>query len=182
MCDSIIYLIGFSGTGKTTVGEEVSRILDVPFLDMDSEIEDFSNQSIPEIFRNDGEETFRKMETDLIKTVSVLDCEECRYSRVVSTGGGVWTILENREMMSHSGIVICLNASPETILMRLKKQQNNEGSGADRPMLNSDKDPLNTIKELLEIRYKDYLQADFIVDTDSKNTLDIATEIVDLLE
>ena len=94
----------------------------------------------------------------------------------------MWANPENREIMSDSGIVVCLNASPETILMRLEEQQANEGSLADRPMLNSDQNSLGTIKKLLEVRYKDYIKADFIVNTDSRNTLDIAMEIVDILK
>ena len=182
MCDSIIYLIGFSGTGKTTIGKELSKILDIPFLDMDSKIEKLQNESITSIFKNLGEDKFRKMETDLIRSVALASNQDCRYSQVVSTGGGVWSNPENREIMSDSGIVVCLNASPETILMRLEEQQANEGSVADRPMLNSEQNSLETIKKLLEVRYKDYIKADFIVNTDYRNTLDIAMEIVDLFK
>ena len=181
MCDSIIYLIGFSGTGKTTIGKELSRILDIPFIDMDSKIEEIANDSITSIFKNLGEEKFRNMETNLLNSISLLGDANCRYSQVVSTGGGVWSIVKNREMMSRSGIVICLEAAPETILDRLEYQKNDEGSGADRPMLNSD-DPLQAINELLEIRRADYLKADFVIDTDGKHVLNIASEIVGLLE
>lgn len=182
MCDSIIYLIGFSGTGKTTIGKKISDMLDIPFLDMDSKIEEIANQSVSSIFRDLGENQFRKMETDLLKSVSNLYLEDCRYSQVVSTGGGVSSIVENLEIMSRSGILICLSASPETILMRLNEQQNNEGNDADRPMLHSKEDPLDRIKELLKIRHEDYMKADFIIDTDLKNPLDIAIEIVNLLK
>ena len=151
MRDSIIYLIGFSGTGKTTIGKELSKILDIPFLDMDSKIEKLQNESISSIFKNLGEDQFRKMERDLIRSVALMSNQDSRYARVVSTGGGVWANPENREIMSDAGIVVCLNASPETILMRLEEQQANEGSLADTPMLNSDQNSLGTIKKLLEV-------------------------------
>jgi len=182
MCDSIIYLIGFSGTGKTTVGEKVARILDTFFLDMDSKIAEDAQQSIPEIFSSVGEDVFRKMETDLIKKISNSNSEKCCSAQVVSTGGGVWSVFENRQLMYSSGIVICLNASPETILMRLERQQLTEGSIADRPMLYSGEGSLNKVKELLQIRYENYMKADFILQTDAKTPLSIAEEIEDLLK
>ena len=104
-----IYLIGFSGTGKTSTGIELALILGWVFIDMDCMIENNLGKSISDIFEDVGEDVFRNAESECLRDVS-----EARQ-QVVSTGGGVPVLESNRFMMCDSGTVVCLTADIETI-------------------------------------------------------------------
>jgi shikimate kinase len=156
------------GTGKTAVGKELSRMLRMRLVDIDSEIERSQGMAINTIFRDFGEKHFRDIETDMIK----------RYSResklIISTGGGAVLRQENMDALRENGIVFCLSASPETIL---KRTHGNE----DRPLLQVE-DPLSRIKELLDFRRPFYEKADILVDTEGKTPLLIAEEIAGIFK
>ena len=137
-----LILIGFMGTGKTTVGKRVAGSLDFEFVDTDHEIVKRMEKSIPEIFESEGESGFRRIETKVLR-------EFCQgTNRVISTGGGIITQEENRKILRDAGYVIWLKASPEVIYERV--QRNNE-----RPLLETE-DPEGTIRELLATREKLY--------------------------
>lgn len=133
-----LILIGFMGTGKTSVGMRVAKSLGWRFVDTDRLIVRQAGKSIPKLFSESGEEAFRELETEVLKK-----CAEAS-GQVISTGGGIVTLARNREILKNAGYVIWLDASPETIYERVK---NNAG----RPLLRTE-DPLATIRELLEIR------------------------------
>ena len=165
-----IYLTGFSGTGKSTVGNVLAIMTGKDFVDVDLVIEEIEGKSIRDIFALKGEEYFRSVETECLREVST------RSETIVSTGGGVPVSLQNIEIMEASGVIVWLKATPETILTRLSAQSQETGVEDDRPMLVS-KQPLERIAKLLKSRQIDYQKSDLSVDTDGKNPETVAKEI-----
>ena len=163
-----IYLIGFSGTGKSLSGIKAAELLRLPFVDMDDLIEYRTRRSIPEIFEQDGEDAFRKIETDILREIAD------KSSRVVSTGGGVPVSEVNRQIMSDSGIIIILTATPDTIHKRLTTKQSK--TRTPRPMLGDDT-PLQRITNLLAQRSEAYSCADRSVDTEGLTHRQVAEAI-----
>jgi len=161
-----LVLTGFMGTGKTAVGRELSRMLDMKIVNIDTEIELSQKMTINEIFKNYGEEYFRNIETGLIKKFSE------KENVIISTGGGAVLREENMELLRKNGVIFCLNASPATIFERTSRS-------GDRPLLKVD-DPKTKIKELLDSRRPYYEKAGITIETDGKSPLQIAEEIREL--
>jgi shikimate kinase len=148
-----VILIGFMGTGKTSIGRRVAQSLGFDFVDTDEQIIESVGKPIAEIFAEQGEEGFRDLESAVLR--SALGGK----NQVISTGGGAVLREENRQALAKSGYVIWLNASAEAILNRVSRNQ-------ERPLLQT-ADPLGTIREMLKQREKLYLEtADFTIDTD----------------
>ena len=165
-----IILEGFMGSGKTTVSEILSRELDLDILDTDQAIEETEGRSISCIFDEDGEESFRDMETELLRTI----VSDHWRDMVISLGGGLPVREENRRLLENAGKVVYLKASPETVYDRVKDD-------TSRPLLQTS-DPLSRIKELQAARSDIYEQAaDIIIDTDGKEPCAVAHEIMDKL-
>lgn len=162
-----IVLAGFMGTGKTEVGRELSRILRWKLLDVDSEIEKSQKMTINDIFKRFGEPRFREIEAEIIKIISE------NKNIIISTGGGAVLREENMQNLRKNGVIICLTATPETIL---KRTSNNN----DRPLLQVE-NPLEKIKELLNFRKPFYEKSDMIIDAEGKTPLQIAEEILEKL-
>ena len=163
-----IYLIGFSGTGKSLSGIRAAELLKLPFVDMDDLIEYRTKKSIPEIFEDDGEDAFRKIETDILRELSE------KSSRVVSTGGGVPVRELNRQIMRNSGVIIHLTATPETIHKRLTTRQSRNRTL--RPLLGDDA-PEQRIANLLAERTEAYSCADRSIDTEGLSHRQVAAAI-----
>lgn len=160
-----IYLIGFMGTGKSTVSRRLKKRLQVKEFEMDAEIVREAGMSINEIFKQCGEECFRERETQLLQKISYLP--PC----IVSCGGGAVLRQENVELMKKSGIIVLLTASPQTIYHRVKNSK-------DRPILNGHMD-VDYIAALMEKRRVVYEAAsDISVSTDGKTPEQIAEEIL----
>ncbi len=166
---SRIILIGFSATGKSKVGQEIARRLGWESADTDEEIVKLAGKSIDEIFAQDGEEHFRRLERQML----VEACEKGKT--VISAGGGAIVDPQNRELMKNSGMVICLEAAAETIYQRLSRHT--EDSGTLRPLLNVP-DPLQRIKELKESREPYCAVADWTVHTDSLTEEQVCLEVL----
>lgn len=162
-----IVLTGFMGTGKSAVGRILSKELTYAFIDSDCEIEKEQKMSITEIFKNYGEAKFRDIESDIIKRLSEME------GVVISTGGGVVLRESNIENLRKKGVIVCLTASAETILKRVKQSN-------DRPLLQVD-NPLQRIKELLTSREQCYRNADITISTEGKSSKEIASEILEKL-
>ena len=160
-----IVLTGFMGTGKTAVGKELSRLLDMKLIDLDTEIEKAEKMDINGIFERFGEQRFREIETGMIRAVSRNE------GVIISTGGGAVLKRENMDLLREKGIIFCLTASPETVLQRTS----NTG---DRPLLQV-QNPLERINELLDLRNPCYRKADVMIDTEDKTPLQIAEEIIE---
>ena len=153
------------GTGKTAVGKELARLLDMKLIDVDTEIERSRKMNINEIFKQSGEQRFREIETEMIKMISG------NRNVVISTGGGAVLRQENMDALRENGIIICLTATPETILQRTSNSD-------DRPLLRVE-NPFEKIKGLLDFRKPYYEKADIVIDTEEKNPLLIAEEIIE---
>jgi shikimate kinase len=160
-----IVLTGFMGAGKTAVGKELARLLDMRLIDLDSEIEKAEQTTIKAIFRQSGEKKFREIETEMIKKVANNE------HIIISTGGGAIMKQENIDLLKKTGTIICLMATPETILQRTR-------NNSDRPLLQV-ADPLARINELLNLRKPFYEKADIIINTEDKTPIRIAKEIVE---
>lgn len=159
-----IFLIGFMGSGKTSVAKCLSSMLGLELAEMDQTIEKQQDMSISDIFSTYGEEHFRNLETKLL-----IELQE-KEPMVISCGGGTPMREENIKEMKKSGKTILLTASPETIYMRVKDSH-------DRPLLEQNK-TIPYIKELMDKRQPKYEQAaDHIIETDQKNIEEICEEI-----
>lgn len=170
--DQNIFVTGFSGTGKTTVGQEVARQLGWRFVDTDDEIVATAGKTIEEIFSQEGEHAFRQLEREILARISD------GRRQVVSTGGGIVVDEANRRVMESTGVVVLLEATPETILTRLESQQSRESDGiAVRPMLHDD-DPLGRIRSLKERRQVNYTLAQWTVHTDHLTPSQAGGEVV----
>jgi shikimate kinase len=163
-----IVLTGFMGTGKTAVGRELSRLLNMKLVDVDTEIEKSRQMTINEIFKQFGELRFREIETEMIRKLSE------RKDVIISTGGGAVLRQENVDVLREQGIIVCLMATPETILKRTSRS-------CHRPLLQVE-DPFGKIKELLDFRRPFYEKADIMIDTDDKTPRQIAEEIIDKMK
>ena len=159
-----IVLTGFMGTGKTAVGKILSQKLGFVLVDTDAEIEKEQKTTITDIFNRLGEAAFRDMESAMIKRLSVLK------KTVLSTGGGAVLRAENMEALRKDWIVVCLSASPETILRRTSSCKN-------RPLLQT-ADSLQKIRALYDFRRPYYDKADIIINTDDIGPLQVAEEII----
>lgn len=159
-----IYLIGFMGTGKSTVAGALAKKLGAQCVEMDRMIEDRQQMAITEIFEKYGEEYFRDLETELLRSFAK---EE---HLVVSCGGGSVLREENVLLMKAKGEVVLLVASPETIYERVKGCTN-------RPVLNEHMS-VEYIRELMGKRSARYeAAADIHVETDEKCVEEICAEI-----
>ena len=151
-----IWLIGFSGTGKSRLVRALAAALDWEAVDLDKLIEERAAETIPAMFRHRGEAAFRALESTVLE-------ETAQRSRVVvATGGGAVIAERNREAMHRRGFVACLDARPETILERLRKAG---AEASERPLLQGG-DPIAKIIEIKAARQPLYAQSDFIIQTD----------------
>jgi shikimate kinase/3-dehydroquinate synthase len=164
-----IILTGFSGTGKTVVARLVADRLGWQAVDSDDAIVEAAGKPIPAIFREDGEEHFRRLERDALREL----CSRAKL--VIGAGGGAILSAENRRLMAQGGFIVCLEARPETILERLRPQF--ESDPVARPLL-TDPDPLRRIRELKSFRQPYYALADHTVHTDGLSMEQVAAEVV----
>lgn len=161
----MLYLIGFMGVGKTTIGKQIAALNKVIFIDTDSQIEKETSKSIKEIFETDGEIAFRKLETDTIHSID--------RKAIIACGGGLPAHNNNIEYLKHKGIVIYLKASTETLIKRLEKNKNK------RPLISNltNEERLEFIRKILKEREKTYKQADYTIETDNKTVKEVLREI-----
>jgi shikimate kinase len=159
-----IALIGFMGTGKSTVGRLAAEQLKFDFLDTDALIEQRSGRKITEIFAQSGEAAFRQLEAQLV-------AELATHTRtIISTGGGLPTNPANLVSLKSHSLVICLWASPERIYERVRDQSH-------RPLLH-DPDPLGKIRSLLATREIFYKQADVLINSDLRSAREVAQQVI----
>ena len=162
-----LYLVGKMGSGKTSTGRPLAERLGYGFVDADAVIEQAAGCRIPEIFERDGEEGFRKLESQVLSAISQ------RHSLVVATGGGVVTQPENWGLL-HSGIVIWLDVVSDQLLQRLK------ADSTVRPLLQT-ADPEAALNTLLNERRPLYAEADLTVVINDEAPETVADGILQLL-
>jgi shikimate kinase len=163
-----IVLIGFMGSGKSTVGRELQVRLGYPLVDMDQVIEQRAGKPITAIFAEEGESAFRKMETALLEELA----ETSAPQRIISTGGGVVGSAENRALLRSMGYVVWLDAPLEVIMERTSKNR-------QRPLLHTD-DPAAKIRELMVLRQPLYEESAHLkLDTAGLDSCELATGILE---
>ena len=159
-----VALIGFMGTGKTSVGRLTAELLHFDYLDTDEMIQAATGRTIAEIFSTNGERAFRELEE---KTVAELTG---KTRTVISAGGGLPVNPANLASLKTHALVVCLWASPAKIWERVRNQ-------AHRPLLH-DPDPQKKIHELLAAREPFYKQADILLNTESRSLREVAQQVV----
>jgi shikimate kinase len=160
-----VILVGFMGTGKTTVGRLLAHCLHRPFIDIDDQLVATTGMSIPDLFAQRGEEAFRHLER-----AALLDTLQSPTPSVISCGGGIVTVPENRDTLLHAGTVICLTATPETILDRI-------GTDTNRPLLAAP-NRADRIRELLLSREQAYAPFPTKIPTDALSPEAIVEQIL----
>ncbi len=178
MTERAIYLVGFSGSGKSTIAKLIGRMLRCPAYDLDDIIVERSDMTIPVIFQKEGEAGFRVRESDALRSLS--NAGQC----VIATGGGTIVSPENRRFMEGKGWIIFLEGRPQTLLSRVQQHLKESGTAAIRPMLDAVY-PLDQIRALKHSRQSAYALADWTVHTDRLTPEQVAAEVIraaDLLE
>lgn len=161
-----IVLFGFMGTGKTSVGRILAGKLGLRFIDMDVVIEERQKKSISSIFAEEGEQAFRKMERDLVRELAG------GSGMVIATGGGVVLNRVNVDDFARTGLAVCLRATPEDILDRLKED-------TTRPLL-AEGDKMQKVAALLEKRRPFYESVPVQVDTSGLTVEQVADRILSI--
>jgi shikimate kinase len=161
-------IIGFMGTGKTTVGRLLAGRLGRRFVDLDDAIGERAGRSIAEIFRQGGEEAFRKLEQEALRQALA------EGELVLATGGGAACREPNLSMMLAAGRVVALSAPPEEVLRRT-------GRRSGRPLLDGAPDPLTAARDLLSEREPFYARAHIRVDTVNKRPEEVVAEVLEAL-
>ena len=169
--NSNIFISGFSGSGKSTVSREVALRLGWKLVELDEEIVRSAGKSIESVFADDGERRFRQVEAECLVAVAAGKCQ------VVSTGGGVVMNERNRSTMGENGIVVCLEARPDTILRRLENEGSDVPAPVVRPMLEAE-DPMARVRSLKAERQSAYALADWTVHTDRLTPAEAAEEVI----
>lgn len=157
-------LVGFMGTGKSSVGRLVAKQLRFDLLDTDALIETRTGRRINSIFAQAGEGAFREHERRIVDEL------RSATNTVIATGGGMVADAQNLASLKQHALVVCLWASPEAIWERVASQTH-------RPLL-QDPDPLARIRRLLQEREPFYRQADVLVNTDRRSVKEVAHQIV----
>jgi shikimate kinase/3-dehydroquinate synthase len=166
-----LIITGFSGTGKSLVAKEVARGLNWDFLDTDDEIVKQTGKPIAEIFRQDGEEKFRQLERKEVR-------KACQQNQtVIAIGGGAIVDPQNYELLAKTGLIVCLEAKPETIYERLFREAACSLKTEFRPLLAND-NPLERIKQLKASRQPYYAKADWTIHTDGLSVSEVAEEVI----
>ncbi|CAG9619265.1 shikimate kinase [Sutcliffiella rhizosphaerae] len=161
-----IYLTGFMGAGKTTIGEELGKALQLPVYDTDQLIESNEKMTIKEIFAQQGEEYFRKLERKALKELPVQDA-------IITTGGGVVLSGENVDWMKQNGCMVFLYAEMDKVWERLEKDQT-------RPLIMQKS--RDEVAAIFEMRLPLYREAQLIVDTTNLSVVESVKSVVDVVK
>lgn len=163
-----IFLIGFMGTGKSTVGLLLAAKLERRFVDLDAVIEEEAHMTVAEIFFNERENGFRAREAACLRRVAA------QGPQVIAVGGGAPAHGDNIDFMLHAGKVVCLTADVDELVRRV-------GDAETRPLL-AGKDVRGEIEKLLPARRAFYERAHLVVDTTGVVPSQVARKICEALE
>jgi shikimate kinase/3-dehydroquinate synthase len=166
-----LIITGFSGTGKSLVAMEIALRLNWRFIDTDDEIVKQTGKPIAEIFRQDGEDKFRELEREMIRKA----CQQ--RQTVIAIGGGAIVDPQNYELLAKTGLIVCLEAKPETIYERLFREAASSPHREVRPLLAVD-NPLERIRQLKASRQPHYAKANWTVHTDGLSVSEVAEEVI----
>ncbi|NOY77696.1 MAG: shikimate kinase [Calditrichaeota bacterium] len=169
----LIYLTGFTGSGKSTLGPLLSDAFSWRFVDLDTEIEAQLRKPVPVIFRENGESLFRSAETDILQRLSE------GTEMVVALGAGTIVNPLNLQRVKESGVLIYLMATPEDILGRIARTEKRLlflSGNSDQPL--TDQALLERIRWLMALRNPYYLQSDIHISTSGKTIEAVLNEII----
>ncbi len=158
-----VALVGFMGTGKSTIGAILSSMLNLRLLDTDVLLEQRAGKRIADIFASEGEAHFRACERQLVQDL------ENERGAVIATGGGLVVNPANMESLKKHALVVCLWASPDAIFARV-------GHQTHRPLLRGDH-PQERIRELLAQREPFYRQADVLLNCEQRSPREVAQHV-----
>jgi shikimate kinase len=164
-----IALLGFMGTGKTSIGKALAKKLNRPFIDIDEQISRKMKMPIKDIFSKYGEAKFRSLEFEEIADISSKDSD-----LIISCGGGAVLDLRNIDNLRRHGICLCLTSSAEIIFKRVR-------GNSSRPVL-GENITIKHIKEILSARQEFYKHCDYFIDTSSQRPAALARKIISLLK
>ena len=167
-----IFLIGFMGSGKTTIGRQLVSMLGYKFIDQDELIEKHYNMTVSEIFATFGEEKFRETEHEVLADLIMK-----KDDFVISTGGGAPCFSDNMQLMNNNGMTVYLKADPKTLVHRLKD------STETRPLLKgkTELELLQFVTNKLAEREPYYNQAKLIIPTDDLQIEDVIIKLKESL-
>ncbi|GER86766.1 hypothetical protein KDW_09280 [Dictyobacter vulcani] len=175
-----VFLIGLSGSGKSTVGRLLAQRLGRPLLDVDALIEQEYGERIPAIFARHGEAHFRSLEARILAQAI-----QQPSNAIIVTGGGIVVLPENRALMAQSGVRVFLQVDPLISLRRLQAQHAHEQQSGQvvevRPLL-SGPDPLANLQKMLAVREAWYQEAEYTCFTQGKQAEQVALEIMTMLD
>jgi shikimate kinase len=164
---SNLVLVGFMGSGKSSIGRILALKLGFHLIDTDAMVVEAAGMQITEIFAQHGEETFRRYESQVLGWL----LERNARSMVIATGGGIVTRPENLPLLHRLGVVVGLTAREEVLFERVSRNKS-------RPLLHTP-DPRETVSQLLALRAPLYdAAADFTIDTSIKSHAQLADEII----
>lgn len=159
-----IALIGYMGTGKTTIGKKLAQKLGLKLVDTDALIEKRQKKSIAKIFETEGEAGFRKLEGDLLKELVV------KENLLISTGGGIVLNENNRKILKDNTFLVTLSAKPESIYVRVKND-------TTRPLL-QDQNPYQKIVAMMKERQPFYEIGEIVIQTDELSLKSCVDQII----
>ncbi len=174
-----IFLLGLPGSGKSTVGRVLASRLGLPFLDVDTLIEEEYGERVPTLYKRYGEDYFRDCESRMLAKAASM-----RDGAVIATGGGIVMREENRTLMAEQGLRVFLQVEPGIALQRLQDQQVamlTAGTLSETRPLLAVTDPLANLSRLLTLRAEWYAEADFICSTQGRTAEQVVQEIVAVL-
>jgi shikimate kinase len=170
-----IVLVGFMGSGKSSVGRVLARRFGAPLVDVDERIERAAGRPIRDLFAGEGEPAFREREKDALRAaVSVKGC-------VVATGGGAFADEGNRALLRSYAPVVYLEAGVDTLLARLSGDRDPVAGDPVRPLLRGG-DREKVVRDLLERRIPGYREADFTVRTDGRTVEEVAAQVAEWID
>lgn len=166
----ILFLTGFMGCGKSSIGRKLAARIGYDFVDLDNMIEQSAGRSVSEIFAQSGEEAFRRLESEALGSI------DPRHNAVVATGGGAPCRQENIDHMRQTGTIVYLRQDTRTLFERLRK------SKTPRPKINAMDDSRlgQYIEELLAQREKWYMQASEVIECTNLDDNQIINRIIEL--
>ena len=156
-----IYITGYMGAGKTTIGKALSKELDIAVVDTDQKIEEKQGKLIRDIFAEEGENIFRQYESEMLRSLST-------SNMIITTGGGIVERAENRQWMKENGTVVYLYCDPYVIAERLRED-------ITRPLFQ--KENIEAFVKKFENRRAYYEEADIHIDTTNKSVEEIMEEL-----
>ncbi len=164
-----VFLLGFMGVGKTTIGKQLAKLMNYSFFDTDFEVEKSTRKSISELFEKDGEDFFRTKETEILISYSSIP------DAIISVGGGTPCFNNNMQWMNENGITVFLNADPAFIYHRLIHAKK------PRPLINSFSP--DELKEFIELKLQErefyYQQSKILQLLPLKNVEELLNKLID---